>query len=151
MNVLDLHGKEQPPFRGLASLHFTLPMTGRSRCRVVTGHGVIYALRGSWRLHETLQTPETPTIFPAWRLDERVERVEIRMQLIQYQALLANPQNIAMVQARAREVERIGGACRDRAADQGRHGARPDRASGRLFPGAILSWHPILSAVTSSG
>jgi hypothetical protein len=31
------------------------------------------------------------------------------MQLIQYQALLANPQNIAMVQAHAREVERIGG------------------------------------------
>jgi hypothetical protein len=31
------------------------------------------------------------------------------MKLIAYQALLANPQNVATVQARKREVERIGG------------------------------------------
>ena len=31
------------------------------------------------------------------------------MRLIQYQALLANPQNVASVQARMREVEDVGG------------------------------------------
>ena len=31
------------------------------------------------------------------------------MQRIAYQALLANPQNVAAVQARKRDVERIGG------------------------------------------
>ena len=31
------------------------------------------------------------------------------MKLIQYQALLANPQNVASVQARRQEIERIGG------------------------------------------
>ena len=31
------------------------------------------------------------------------------MKLIQYQALLANPQNVAIVQARRQTIERIGG------------------------------------------
>ncbi len=32
-----------------------------------------------------------------------------RMKLIAYQALLSNPQSVALVRARTREVERVGG------------------------------------------
>ena len=43
---------------------------------------------------------------PAERLDDRAC---VRMKLIQYQALIANPQNVAQVQSRRYDVERVGG------------------------------------------